>query len=373
MKKIVPITLVLSIGLIFTFAFSSCIKKQPKDINIAAVLPMTGDAAKYGVWISQGMQLAVDEINENGGITGRKLKLYVQDSQTNPNEAVKAIKFLIANIKPLAVFTTLTSVSRALIPLAEESKTILFANATLPGLTEGTKYTFRNMTNLSSDVQVAVDYCLKDKGSPPVAIIWRNDDFGLWGSNQFSRLYKESGGKITASVSYEPDTKDFRTHLLKIAESNPKLIYLLSYSEAGYIVKQSKELGYHWEFLGITTLGDPEVKRIAGEALEGTVFTESKFDPKSGEELIQGFQKKYREKYNDDAEVWAATSYDAVKIFALAAEGKGDLTPDRIRENLLGIINYPGVSGRTTFLPNGDVLKPVNLKIIKQGQPVLLK
>ena len=77
---------------------------------------------------------------------------------------------------------------------------------------------------------------------------------------------------------------------------------------------------------------------------------------------------KYQKRYGEKSEVWAATFYDAVKIFAFAAR-KGGTDSGKLREALINIKDYPGISGNTTFLPNGDVIKPVNLKTIKNGKP----
>ncbi len=361
----VAIAILMSLLMALSFG---CAKKEEKEIRIGAILPMTGDAAKYGVWAKNGMEMAVDEINKSGGIQGKRLKLEIQDSKTSPTEAVNAIHFFLTTSHPVAVFTTLTSVSKALIPITEKEKIILFANSTLPGITESGKYVFRNVSNLSSDVSAAVDYCATKLGKRPVAIIWRNDDFGVWGSNKFKQLYENKGGQVTASESFEPKTDDFRSHITKLAKGKPDIVYILAYSEAGLFIKQARELGHKWQFVGITTLGDPEVSKIADDALNGAIFTESAFDPNANQEIIKSYQAEYQKRYGEKSEVWAATFYDAVKIFALAVE-KAGTDPDKLREALIGIRDYPGISGNTTFLPNGDVVKPVNIKIIKNGKP----
>ena len=358
---------VLIVGLLISFGIVGCTKRE-EEINIGAILPLTGDAAKYGIWAQHGMRMAVDEVNRNGGINGAKLKLEIQDSKANPFLALNAMQFFLITSRPIAIFTALTSVCNELIPITEKEKTILFANSTLPGITEKGKYVFRNVTNLSGDISAAVEYCVKNLGGKPVGIIWRNDDFGIWGGKKFKELYESKGGQVTASESFEPDTNDFTTHITKLAKRKPDIIYIFAYSEAGIFIKQARELGYKWQFVGITTPGDPEVGRIAGDALNGAIFTESAFDPNANKESIMAYQAEYQKRYGENSEVWAATFYDAVKIFALAVE-KGGTDPDKLRDTLIGVRDYPGISGNTTFLPNGDVVKPVNIKIIKNGKP----
>lgn len=360
--------------IIFSLTLNNCTKeKSVETIVIGGVLPMTGDAAKYGVWMSQGMELAIDEINSQGGIKGKKLVLKVQDSKTNPSEGVSALKFMLTTSNPSMVITTLTSVSKALIPISEAEKILLFANATLPGLTEAGDYVFRNVANLAGDVQAIANYCSEKLNNKPVAILWRNDDFGVWGSKKFKEKYEKAGGKIVASESYNPDTKDFKTHILKISKGNPSAVYVLGYSESGLIIKQARELSYKWQFLGITTLGDPEVYKIAGNALDGAVFSESAFDFSAENVSLSNYMNAYKKEYGQKSEIWAATCYDAVKIFVTAYQSAKEDSPDSLRKAILSIKDFDGVSGKTTFLENGDVLKPINLKVIKDGKPELLK
>jgi len=347
-------------------------RKQPEVVKIGAILPLTGDAAKYGRWITNGMEIAVEEVNAKGGIGGKEVVLKIQDSKTNAAQGVNAFQYLMQREAPAVVMTTLTSVCKAIIPIAGQNRVIVFANSTLPGLTDNHPFVFRNVTNLASDVPAAVDYASYKLKRPETAIIWRNDEFGLWGSAKFTQLYTENGGRVVISESYNPDIRDFRTILIKVASKHPQFVYLLGYSEVGLIARQARELGYKWNYLGITTMGDPEASKLAEGALEGAIHTEPAADLSSDAPHVVTYREAYRRKYGEKPEVWGATFYDAVKIFALAARD-GNLSADSLREKLLKIQDYEGVSGKTSFLPNGDVLKPVELHQIRNGRSVPLE
>lgn len=370
-KKMAAIGVVISATLFLIVGWLLFWPTSKDEVIIGAVLPMTGDAAKYGKWSSQGAQLAVDEINGQGGINGEHIALGIQDSQTNPTAGTAAFNHLLATKRPAVVLTTLTGVSRALIPMAESNKVVLFANATLPGLTDGHDFVFRNVTNLASDVPAMVAYARDGLSKPPVALLWRNDEFGVWGSNEFSRLYAEAGGNVVATVSYQPTTEDFRSHLGRVSQGSPRAVYLLGYSEVGKIARQAQELGFTWQFLGITTMGDPEAIRLAAGALEGAVFTEPEFSLSSSDSRVVEFKENYRRRFGEDPEVWAATFYDAVMLISEGWRGR-PLTSEELRLGLLTIRDFPGVSGSTTFLPNGDVQKTVAMRQIREGQPVPL-
>jgi len=375
MNKVTKIALGIIIIIVVVWIGYSLSNKESvsnESIKIGAILPMTGDAAKYGTWIKNGMELAIEEINNNGGINDKKVVLDIQDSKTNTTDGVNAFQYIIQTESPVVVMTTLTSVCKAIIPISEKNEIILFANSTFPGITENQQYVFRNIASLSSDIPVAVDYISNKLDQPDVAIIWRNDDFGSWANQEFSRLYKDNGGEVVGSESYSSDNRDFRTILTKIALKDPGLVYLLGYSEIGLITKQAVELGYNWNYFGITTMSDPETIKLAGGTLEGAIHTEPASALSSDSGYVVAYRNKYQERYSEEPEVWGATFYDAVKIFALAADGS-DISSGSIKNNLLKIQSYKGVSGETSFLPNGDVQKPVNFYQIKDGQSILLE
>jgi branched-chain amino acid transport system substrate-binding protein len=115
-------------------------------------------------------------------------------------------------------------------------------------------------------------------------------------------------------------------------------------------------------------MGDPEAIRLAAGALDGAMFTEPAFSLSSSEPRVLEFRERYRRRYGEDPEVWGATFYDAVELVARAWEGKPP-TADALRSGLLSMRDFPGVTGSTTFLPNGDVQKAVEVRTIKDGKP----
>jgi branched-chain amino acid transport system substrate-binding protein len=136
----------------------------------------------------------------------------------------------------------------------------------------------------------------------------------------------------------------------------------------GKLARQAVELGHKWQFLGINTLGDPEAIRLAAGALEGGVFTEPAFSAPKDPKALR-FKENYRKRFGEDPEVWAATFYDAIQIIAAALDGQQP-TSENLRQNLLRIRDFPGVTGATTFLANGDVIKGVELRQIRDGKSV---
>ena len=151
----------------------------------------------------------------------------------------------------------------------------------------------------------------------------------------------------------------------RIKETNPDAILIVSYKEAILILRQMKELGIKKQILGTPLFEDPEIIEKAGDLAEGAIYSYyGTFDPKSQDVRILAFIKKFKDKYGVEPEYYAPIGYDAVKILALAIE-KGGFNSEQIKNALYEIRDFPGLSGTTSFDKNGDVIKPVILKMVK--------
>ena len=340
--------------------------KGEKEIKIGVIIPLTGGSAKYGEDIKRGYDLAVEEINNKGGIKGRKIRLIYEDDEGKPEKAVAAAQKLIQRDKVIAILGPLwSSPTLAVAPIAEKNKVILLTSgASSPKITYAGDFIFRNEI---SDAYGAVKSAelFYNAGFKKIAILYINNDFGIGFRDAVQQTYRELGGQVTSIESFEQDEKDFRTQLLKIAKTNPEAILIIGYKEVILILKQMKELGIRRQVLSTALFEDPEIIEKAGDMAEGVLYTYyGTFDPKSEDVRVREFIQKFKERYGVDPEYYAPIGYDAVKILALAIE-KGGFKPEQIKDALYQIKDFPGLSGTTSFDRNGDVIKPVILKTVK--------
>jgi branched-chain amino acid transport system substrate-binding protein len=366
-SKLTGIFLVISMMVVAltSSALMGCQKKG--EVKIGAIFPLTGTAAEYGKRAMQGTQLAVDEINEAGGIKGRKLKLYVEDSQGDPKQAATIMnKFVSEGGYPIVLCLTTGETSVAA-PIAQENEIVLLTGTVAPGVTEKGDYIFRNASNLILNANAMMDVCLDSLGLKRLAIIGLEIDAHLAVEKYVKKEFVARSGEVVAIENGQRGQTDFRTQLTKIKAKNPEALYILGYSEIATMMKQARELGIKAQFFGDPSMESPEVTRVAGSAAEGTIYTRSAFDPEDTSSVIRNFQKKYKERYGELGDEYAAEFFDSIHLIAIAI-GKYGASSDDIRKGLMAIKDYPGVSGRTTFLPNRDVAKPVVLKMIKEGK-----
>ncbi|MFA6132840.1 MAG: penicillin-binding protein activator [Phycisphaerae bacterium] len=347
---------------------------NPQEITIGAILPLTGQGAAYGEAAKRGMDLAVQQVNSEGGIDGRTLRIVYEDSQGEPKSGVAAFQKLITVDRvPAVLGDLLSSVTLSIAPIANRREVVLLSPASSsPKLTDAGQYVFRNCPSDVYEGTVMADYAFNTLGYRRVAILRINNEYGVGIGGVFRRSFTDKGGTIVAEESYAEDATDFRTQITKIAGQNPEAVYLLGYKQMGYILRQAKELGFKTQFLSTVTFEDPEILKLGGAATEGVIYSASKFSPDSGDEVIRRFVNAYESLYQSKPNIFAGLSYDAVRILAIAMRD-GGTDSNGIRAALHRINKYPGVAGETTIDSHGDaVLTPV-LKTVRDGKFVFVE
>jgi branched-chain amino acid transport system substrate-binding protein len=290
------------------------------SITIGVVLPLTGDAAHWGLPPRDGAEMAVDEINRAGGIGGRKLALVVEDDRCQPADGVSALNKIMAGANPAVVLGAVCSgVTLAMAPIAEAHKTVLISPAsTSPKITDAGDFIFRVIPSGSLRGKVFADYLYNEKGLRKLAVLYMVG-------------------------SYPPDTV--------------------------LVLQQARELQLQLPlFIQTEAVQNPEVLRQAGDAANGVVYILAA--PPSGE-APQKFTDAYETRFGRKPELFAAEGYDIVRLIAeaIAASNGTPLTGSSVRDFLYHVQDYAGASGAITFDKNGDVVKPFAIRTIEAGNP----
>lgn len=364
---------VLILGLVISIGMVGCAKKE-EQIKIGAILPLTGDAALYGDSLKKGVDLALTQINSKGGIKGRPVTVIYEDSKAVPADGVAAFQKLVDINRVIAVIgDAVSSVTLAFAPIAEKNGVVVLSPlSSAPALTNAGDFIFRNVPSDLYGGRVAAYFSAKDQSWGKLAILYINNDFGVGLKRVFSENVENLGGKIVAGEAYEPGARDFRTQLLKIRATNPEAIFIVGYGEVPQILIQAKEIGLKTKFLGTGLLEDPNVIKVAKEAAEGIYFTQLQYDASSNNPLVVAFVGAFTKKYNTKPDIIAAYGYDAMELLSFAIE-RSNLTSEGIRDQLYKVKNFHGVTGDLIFDKNGDVIQPMGIKTVRNGEFVWYK
>ena len=335
---------------------------QSQPIKIGAILPLTGDAAKYGKSAKEALDMAVDEINSGKGVRGSKVEIIYEDDSANPTKGVSAINKLISVDHVPAVIGALpSSVTLAIAPVAENNKVVLLSPmSSNPKISDAGDYIFRNCISDLDEGSYMAEFAINTLHIKRVAILYINNDYGTGLNDVFSKKFQELGGQIVDTESFLEGRTDFRSQISKIKDANPEAIYLVGYTEMIQIFKQLKELAVNAQVLSTIMLYDPELVKKCEGAAEGAILTAWEFDSQSQDEVTKQFVERFKARYGHEPDVFAAQTYDTLFLLKLAIEGQGT-SPQDIRDGLYSIKDFPGVSGKTTFTAKGDVIKPVRI------------
>lgn len=371
------ISCVLIVGflsvIICATAFVGC-KKEPAVYKIGANLILTGSAAMSGEYVKNGIDLAVEEINEAGGIKNKKVEIVYGDNKNDPKEAVSIFNKLVTADRVPAIISMFSSPSLAQVKLADEKKVVLATTiVSLPGIGNMSPWVFRYFISIDAECSVLADFIFTKQNIKKIGFLYINDDYGRGGFKSFKDSYEKLGGSITFAESFEKNDIDFRSILFRLKATNPEGVCVIGYDKPlGIIIKQIREVGIKSQIFAPMSLSVPVVLEQAGDAAEGAYLTMSNFDiDYPATPLAKKFITNYQKKFGKLPSHYSAFAYDLVRLICRAIEMKG-YTPSAIKDGLLSIINYPAVMGNVTILPNGETEFSLSIKRIKKGKIVPL-
>ncbi len=360
----------------FVFLSSSCDEAgQPNNkdaIKIGATLDFTGPNAVYGEQVRQGIELALDEINNSGGVNRRPLIVKYQDSKSNPKEAVaNAQRFIsIENIKIL-IGEISSNATAAMIPVVEQNDAFLFAPASSsPSLTNISKNFARNWPSDVAEAGAAANYALNQLHARNAAIIYVNSDYGIGLKNKFSEIFTKNEGEIVVAEKYGEGETDFKTILLKIKNLQPDVIYLAGNpKEMGRCIKQLREIGITAKVISNTGFLQEDCLNVAGAAAEGVIIPTPSYNPgeDSDNDTMASFYRNFKARYGKEPTMVNANAYDAIYLIKEAIEhNNGVVDPLQIAKYIRNRKNFQGAAGVVSFT-EGDVEVDIKFKTIKNG------
>ncbi len=342
------------------------------DIFIAHAGPMTGDSAQFGDMKTKAIQLAIDEVNEKGGINGKKVVQLIGDDTGNPKEAPNVAQKFAQDDRVLAVIghwnSSCTLAARGIYDAAGIP---LLADSVNKALTDGTTPTaYRISLTDTAQAEALAKYAYEKMGKRKAAILYTANDFGNGLMNNFATSFEKLGGEIVAKETYfEGQSKDFSPQLTKIKGTNPDLMFIAGYYvETALVAQQSKELGLDVQMLGTEGISSEELIKLGGDAVEGIVFA-GFFHPDVEYPGTKEFVEAFRAKYNKDPDTYAALAYDSAKLTFSAIEKDGE-SREAILKYLDEVEDFPGVAGPISFDENHDVIRNIVVLTVKDGKIV---
>lgn len=377
-KKRILVNVVLLTGVVL---FIGCKKgdRSEKDnskqetIKIGATLPMTGPFSEYGESFNNGATLAVEEINDQGGINGKKLKWILHNNELDGKKSVSDFRSLVDTEGAKVVFTTAKVPVSAIQPLAEQEKVLLFAQQIA---SKGGEYYFNDFYD-ANEVGVKMAQAAGGLSTESMCIFATNIDEATELVDDFKKEYEENqGGEVKLVERFViTDIPDFRTALLKVKEADCQGVYayLLPHM-AGNLLKQMKELDltgidfYAAHFQDKSVMSNPENVKILDEmnlVLSNWFSVNIHENPE-----YLAFEKAHKERFGKEPGQGSGYTYDDVKVLAKVmkiCDDKKEFATDCFRTELLKIRDYKGAAGDLSF-ETTDAERGIYIEQYKDGQ-----
>ena len=358
--------------------FAGCGSKESGDtIKVGANFELTGNVANYGNATIEGLQLAIDEANEAGGINGKKIELVSVDDKSEAAESINAATKLISDddVKVIVGPAT-TGLVLAETQTATDAKVPIIAPcATSPEATvENGKvkpYVFRSCFIDPQQGEVMATFAAKElKAKTAVIYVDNSSDYSKNLAKVFKEKFEAAGGKVVMEEAFLQKDQDFKATLTKLKTANADVMFVPAYyEEVGKIVKQAREMGINSAILGTDGWDDTKVVDIAGaDALNNTFFS-THYSEKDAE--VQGFIEAYKKKFNRAPNVFAALGYDAGKMLVDALKRAGSSDTEKIREALEATKDLKVGTGTISMDKNHNPIKTAVILEMKNGEKEL--
>ncbi len=343
--------------------------------------PLTGGAAIYGLAVKNGGQIAVDEINEAGGINGYQIKWVFEDDEHDAEKALNAYNTLKDQGLQMMVGTVTSGPCLAVVQeTADDNMFEITPSGTTQDITANPNV-FRMCFSDPAQGTKSAQYIGEHKLATKVGVIYDSSDPYSQGIYEtFDADAADNGIEIVAAEAFTADSKtDFTAQLQKMKDAGAELVFLpFYYTEAALVLKQAKDMNYSPVFFGCDGMdGILNLENFDTSLAEGLMLL-TPFAADAQDELTVNFVTKYNEQFGETPIQFAADAYDCLYAIKYAAE-KAGITPDmsvsdmcEAMKTAMAEIKFDGLTGEAiTFDEQGEPDKAPKAVVIKDGAYVL--
>jgi branched-chain amino acid transport system substrate-binding protein len=347
--KLILCSLLLTSSLLLALPSASA----AEPIRVGGLFDLSGKAQHIGGPTRDVAQMIVDRINKNGGLKGRPLELVVADTQSEPSQAVVALKRLVSKDKVVAVIgPTTTGAAMACLGAIDEAKIPMVAcvGGDAP-VNPARKWVFKSPQRTSTAVERLYTH-LKAKGFTQIGLLCADDKFGQEGEAYLKSMADKFGLKIVAQELFAPTDADMTVQLAKVAAAKPTALVVWTIGPAGAIVtKNARQAGLKTPLFQCHGQPDSSYVKLAGDAANESAMPSTKVMvadqlPASDRQrtVVQDFVRAYQEKGIGNLGTHSGYAWDAIQLVVNALD-KAGTDPEALRQAIENTKDYVGVSG----------------------------
>ena len=366
----------LALGLVLLFTLGLALTgcggggaKTEEFLKIGSIQDMSGTTSVFGNAITRGAELAIEKINAQGGVNGKKLKLITLDTKGDPKEAINAYNRLVDQEKVVAVLgPPISNIGLALAPIANTKKVPVVGSFIDPRVTVGADgkpqpAMFLMQPSSVQYAEIMAGYAVEKLGLKKVGIFYNQSNaYSVSLIKPFKDYAESLGAKVVVEEKYTKDDKDYKTQLAKIKEAGADVLYAPNYTQELIILfKQRKQAGVNVPIVDGLDLAAPFAQNLNDPEAAENAFFANNFSEK--EPQLVEVRNAYKAKYNNEEPINKAyLGYDKILIIVDAIKKMNSTKPEDIIKGLEQVKDLQGTTGVITLSPKTH--QPVGLSMV---------
>ncbi|MBB2674195.1 ABC transporter substrate-binding protein [Rhizobium sophoriradicis] len=347
-------------------------------VKLGMVAELSGAGAPAGTNWRDGIKIAVEEINAEGGILGKKIELGEYDTQTDP-QVSRALVQKAIDEGAYAILGTIYSGSTMVNMLvAQQNGTPQFVGSESPSIVQkGNPFVFRTSSGSQKGIPALTSYFTGTIKAKKVAVAWVNNEFGKGGHDVFTQEMKKAGIEIVADVPSEQGQADYAADIAKLKQAGPDAVFVyMNQEESARFLIEARKQSLPMPLVGEVTLTEAKVVELAGSAADGAIahvgLTASATDVPG----IGAFDKKFEETFKRKPTHDAIKGYIGAWTTKYVTEMVGELDGEAFAEKMHGLClkaaDYPKILLDTCWDEHGEMSRPSFMVQVKNGSPVVI-
>lgn len=351
--------------------------QEGDPIVIGSNYELSGYASSYGVALTEGTELAVEHLNEQGGILGRPVELQSIDNKSDKTETASVATRMVEEGADAIVGPAATDVVNAGKPIYDEAGiTTIIPAATADDTTfreDGSviENLYRLAFTYTYQANAAARYSFNELGATKAVVLTdTSNDYSTGQAEPFKAEFERLGGEIVTEEYYQSGEQDFSAIVTNLLAQDFDVIYMPAfYTEGGLFIKQAREFGLAQPIFSGHGFATDTLVELAGPQNATEVYYTSQFFPGAEDEQSQAFVAAYEEKYNKTPDTFAAFGYDSIFVLAEAMERAGSTEYEAVSAELANT-EYQGLTGLVEFDENHNPANNAPMRKMVDGEIV---
>ncbi|HWK68531.1 MAG TPA: ABC transporter substrate-binding protein [Rhizobiaceae bacterium] len=349
-----------------------------ETVKVGVVAELSGAGAPAGTNWRDGIKVAVEEINAEGGILGKKVETTEYDTQTDP-QVSRALVQKAIDEGAYAIWGTIYSGSTMVNMLvAQQNSTPQFIGSEAPSIVQkGNPFVFRTSSGAQKGVPALTSYFTDTLKAKKVAVAWVNNEFGKGGRDVFVAEMQKAGIEVIADVPSEQAQTDYAADVSKLKEANPEAVFVyMNQEESARFLIEAKKQGLAMPLVGEVTLTEAKVIELAGGAAEGAIahvgVTATATDVPGIGAFAKKFEETFKRKPTHDAIKGYVGAWTTKYVTDMVGEFDGEKFAEKMHGLCLKVTEHPKILLDTCWDETGEMSRPSFMVQVKDGAPVVI-